>query len=408
MKKDTICAIPWMHLNFEPNGKVVPCCLTSAHNYFAGDLNTQSIEEVWNSDNMKSLRKDMIDGVEPTICNKCFDKERVTGESGRTYHNKDFKNVIDKIPTITLEDGTCTEMDLKYWDFRFSNLCNMKCRSCGPRYSSAWVPDAKKLGYTDQEKVWMIDTIDDQNNYDFLKDQINVVEKIYFSGGEPLIMPEHWQILDMLVENNRFDVKISYNTNALTLTHKNKNAIDYWKQWPPGKVQVWPSIDEIGKRAELIRAGTVWPKVEANLKELVAANIQMRPGMTIGAWNVHRLPEIINHLIDIGVIQKENFFINLLETPAHYHVSILSDKFRKRTIKKLSKFVKLHNKTYNTDITSHFAHIIHELHKPFDLTAAKNFVALTKKLDSLRKEDTYTVLPEMEDVRRNVARLSNV
>ena len=214
MKKDTICAIPWMHLNFEPNGKVVPCCLTSAHNYFAGDLNTQSIEEVWNSDNMKSLRKDMIDGVEPTICNKCFDKERVTGESGRTYHNKDFKNVIDKIPTITLEDGTCTEMDLKYWDFRFSNLCNMKCRSCGPRYSSAWVPDAKKLGYTDQEKVWMIDTIDDQNNYDFLKDQINVVEKIYFAGGEPLIMPEHWQILDMLVENNRFDVKISYNTNA--------------------------------------------------------------------------------------------------------------------------------------------------------------------------------------------------
>ena len=141
-------------------------------------------------------------------------------------------------------------MDLKYWDFRFSNLCNMKCRSCGPRYSSAWVPDAKKLGYTDQEKVWMIDTIDDQNNYDFLKDQINVVEKIYFAGGEPLIMPEHWQILDMLVENNRFDVKISYNTNALTLTHKNKNAIDYWKQWPPGKVQVWPSIDEIGKRAE--------------------------------------------------------------------------------------------------------------------------------------------------------------
>ena len=58
MKKDTICAIPWMHLNFEPNGKVVPCCLTSAHNYFAGDLNTQSIEEVWNSDEIPSKRYD--------------------------------------------------------------------------------------------------------------------------------------------------------------------------------------------------------------------------------------------------------------------------------------------------------------------------------------------------------------
>ena len=60
MKNNTICAIPWMHLNFEPNGKVVPCCLTSTHNYFAGDLSTDSIEEIWNSDNMKSLRLQMI------------------------------------------------------------------------------------------------------------------------------------------------------------------------------------------------------------------------------------------------------------------------------------------------------------------------------------------------------------
>ena len=226
MTKQTICAVPWMHLNFEPNGKVIPCCLTSVHNYFAGDLTHQTIEEIWNSDNMKSLRKDMVEGKEPEICRKCFDRERVTGESGRFYHNRDFPQVLEKIPEITLEDGTCTTMELKYWDFRFSNLCNFKCRSCGPRYSSAWVPDAKKLGLTDQEKVWSIDSVDDKTNFDFLKDQVDHVERIYFAGGEPLLMDEHWQILDMLADKKRFDVKLSYNTNASVLTYGKKNVLD--------------------------------------------------------------------------------------------------------------------------------------------------------------------------------------
>jgi radical SAM protein with 4Fe4S-binding SPASM domain len=412
----TLCAIPWMHLAFEPSGKVVPCCLTSAHSYFAGDLNKDTIEEIWNSDNMKALRKDMINGIEPKVCDKCFSREKVTGESGRIYQNRDFPEVLEKIPSITLEDGTCTEMEMKYWDFRFSNLCNMKCRSCGPRYSSAWVPDAKKLGYTDQEKVWSIENVDDQTNYDFLKDQIKNVKRIYFAGGEPLIMPEHWQILDMLVEENRFDVKLSYNTNCLVLTHAKKNIIDYWKQWKFGKLEVWPSIDEIGDRAELIRSGTVWSKVETNLKELTKYNnIILRPGITTGAWNVARLPEIITHLTEIGVIKRHptsklinynNFFINLIEHPPHYHVSILSDQYRKDTIEKLNAFIETHNAKYDTDISKSFTHILHELTKPFDLKSAKRFLSTTAQLDTLRGEDTFKTIPEMEDVRRNVNGIS--
>lgn len=411
MKKDTLCAIPWMHLNFEPNGKVVPCCLTSHHNYFAGDLTTQTIEEIWNSDNMKKLRREMMNGERPKICETCWKKEDVTGVSGRFYQNRDFPDVLEKIPSITLDDGTCTEMDLKYWDFRFSNLCNFKCRSCGPRYSSAWVPDAKKLGYTDQEKVWNIEAVGNTPKIDFLDDQIDNVKRIYFAGGEPLLMPEHWQILDKLVEKKRFDVKLSYNTNCSVLEYGQKNILDYWKQWELGKLEVWPSLDEIGERAELIRSGTVWSKVEANLKEIAKYdNIIMRPGMTIGAWNVNRLPEMITYLTDLGVIRRHpviyqyvnynNFFINLLDHPRHYHVSILPDDYRLATIEKLETFIKDYNKKYDTNIDSIFTQIFHELRQPFNPEAAKRFMSVSAEVDSLRKENIFKTIPEMEVVRK--------
>jgi radical SAM protein with 4Fe4S-binding SPASM domain len=399
--EDVICAVPWMHLAFEPSGKIVPCCLTSHHNYFAGDLNKESIEEIWNGEPMKALRKEMIEGREPKICSTCFDRERVTGESARTFHEKEFKNVIKIIPEITKPDGSVTEMKLRYWDFRFSNLCNMKCRSCGPRFSSAWVPDAKKLGWiNEQDKVWNIEQVDDKTNYDFLKDQVQYVQKVYFAGGEPLLMPEHWQILDMLVENKKFDVKISYNTNALTLTHGKKSALDYWKLWDDKKVEVWPSIDEIGERAELIRSGTVWSKVEENLKKITALeNVWIRPGITIGAWNVRRIPVILDHLIEIGVIKQqfnfENFFFNLLQNPVHYHISILPDSYKEETYKELEAYIENYNKTYKTNIGWIFAHILHELKKPHDPSAAKKFLEISKNLDTIRNEDIFKTIPEM-------------
>jgi radical SAM protein with 4Fe4S-binding SPASM domain len=401
---ETICVVPWMHLNFEPSGRVMPCCLTSTYNYDAGDLNTQTVDEIWNSDNQKALRKEMLEGKKPQICHKCFDKEPITGESGRIHHNREFPHVLESIPNITKEDGTCTEIKLRYWDFRFSNLCNYKCRSCGPRYSSAWVPDAKKMQWKmELEKVTNIDGVEEKNNYDFLEEQVHVVEKIYFAGGEPLLMPEHWQTLELLVKHKRFDVRLSYNTNCSTLQYQGQSVLDYWKQWNFGKLEVWPSIDEIGARAELIRSGTVWNKVENNLKELIKLdNIILRPGITAGAFNVFRLPEIVEYLADLGVLKEKfkfnNFYINLLEMPDNYHVSILSEEFRKDIILKLETWIPTFNARYNTNITNKFSQIIHELKKPTNEKARRRFLDVTAQLDEIRNENTYEIIPELQDL----------
>jgi len=171
MMNNTICAIPWVHLNIIPNGKVYPCCMTTDFTGYAGDLNNQTIEEIWNSDYMKKVRVEMINGEKPNMCSRCFDSEQSSGFSTRLNHNRYFSSKLAEIPVITQSDGTVEQVDLRYWDFRFSNLCNYKCRTCGPQYSSAWIPDAKELGWNVPEdaKVIEINVVDQSTNIDFLK-----------------------------------------------------------------------------------------------------------------------------------------------------------------------------------------------------------------------------------------------
>ena len=429
----TFCALPWVHMAIEPNGKIIPCCqmghLHHHNGWHAGDLNTTPIEDIWNGSVMKGLRKDMLAGIEPKICSKCFDRERAVGEgkSIRGGHNIFFKDMLKNVKEVTSEDGTCSNMSLKYWDFRFSNKCNFKCRSCGPDYSSNWVEDSKKLVYFGEEvpkeipaddprrswmtkreyslwdtKVTKTENVNNVSRYEFLRQQVKEVQKIYFAGGEPLVMDEHYFVLDLLLEQNRTDVTICYNTNTSTLKYKDKNVLDYWRKWDKDKVQVWPSIDEVGPRAELVRKGTVWSEVESNLKQIAQLDIEMIPGMTISAFNVFRIPEIIEHLISIGVITKKknysNWFLNLLYTPDYYQVTILSDRFKKEITEKLKAYIATAKEKYNTDFNESFSYVLHQLSLPHNPDAKKRFIETTYKVDTIRNENTYDVIPELNDV----------
>lgn len=403
-RSKTICALPWTHLNFEPQGKVTPCCLTAHHKYYAGDLNKDSVEDIWNSDNMKALRKQMINGEEPKICSKCFDSEKITKRSSRLHYNNMFPDVYKDIENITAEDGTCSKMELQYWDFRFSNLCNMKCRSCGPMASSLWVGDAKKLGWiSEADKLSFIDNVNNTPKIDFLKEQIKYVKRIYFAGGEPLLMKEHWEILDFLIEHERFDVKLAYNTNMSVLEYNGRKAFDYWDKWHRFQIEVWPSIDEIGSRAELIRSGTKWNKVDANLKALSKyENIFVKPNITIGAWNVGRIPEVVDYFCNINIVKNlewfnfDNFNINIIDAPVHYGLSILPYEYRQSVKDKLQTWIEEYNTKHNTNIWPNLKQVLYHLDdKEQNEKALKKFIKVTADIDRLRKEDFYSTVPEL-------------
>jgi len=405
MTQNTICALPWLHLNIIPRGKVYHCCMTSDYKTFAGDLTTQTIEEVWNGDYMKNLRKDMINGVEPKACSKCFEAERSGGSSTRLNHNKYFKSKLEEIPVITSPDGHVDNVDLKYWDFRFSNLCNYKCRTCGPEFSSSWIPEGKELGWlseADSKKTINIATVDESTNVDFLKKYVNTVEKIYFAGGEPLLMDEHWQILDMLDQAQRYNVILTYNSNLSKLTYKDKNVLDYWAKWGR-RVWLWPSIDELGERAELIRSGTNWPVVEANLRAISALNIHVSPSITVSAMNVFRIPAIIDGLIELGVIKQEyenwsNFSINVVEFSPRFHVSILTTAYRKQIKQQLEDYIANYKIKYGVDIRHLFLHLFWHLDKPQNIKWLEDFKNFTETIDTMRGESTLATIPELQEV----------
>jgi radical SAM protein with 4Fe4S-binding SPASM domain len=400
MITDKLCVIPWIHMNVESNGTVIPCCMTAAHNYTVGDANTQTIEQLWNNNAMTALRRDMINGIEPRICNKCFDQERVIGQSSRTINNQVFKNSYENIPNITNSDGTVTELKLKYWDFRFSNICNFKCRSCGPRYSSAWVPDANKMKMSVQDKVWHIEQVDNKPNYEFLKQHIDYVEKIYFAGGEPLMMQEHWDTLELIDKHNRYDVRVLYNTNLSMLAYNKRNVLDYWKNWKKGKLVVSVSIDEIDERAEYVRSGTNWTKLEENLTAVSTLdNVILWPSFTVSVYNVFRIPMIIDRLLALNVISKEfdykNFHINVLTGPDHLRINVLPMEFRREILKLYSDYCTSYKQRYNVDLGSVFDYIIDHLKQPQNESMVQKFIKYSNTLDEIRNESTFSVIPEL-------------
>lgn len=403
MTSDKLCVVPWIHLNIESDGRVVPCCLTSGHDYVVGDINSQSTSEIFNSDTMKQLRSDMIQGIEPKICNKCFDQERIINRSGRTINNAIFKTSYDNISNITNKDGSITEFKLKYWDFRFSNLCNFKCRTCGPRYSSAWVPDAKQMNFSSQDKLWHIRRVDNRPNYEFLEQHIQYVEKIHFAGGEPLMMQEHWDTLELVDRYNRYDVSVFYNTNLSILTYQNRSVLEYWKRWQPDRLRVAVSIDEIDERAEYVRSGTKWSTLEQNLSKITELdNITVVTSITVSAYNVFRIPEIIERLVDLNVIVKKhkykNFNLNILIDPEYARASTLPTLFKQEIIEKFNQFVTRFKTQYNHDLGQMFKCVIEHLKQDSNPDNLAQFIKFNTSLDNIRQENMVLMIPELKNI----------
>ena len=311
------CIIPWMHLHTWPNKNVYPCCMGDMNESLVGSLANNSLEEIWNNDKMRELRVDMLNDVENDMCKRCWTQENSGHPSLRNSFNENYEHLHHRWDQ-TQADGT-TEYAPVYWDFRFSNICNMRCRSCGPQLSSGWYEDTKKRwGSLPQDVGDLTDRTPEL--WEQIEPLFETVEEIYFAGGEPLIMEEHYRILNRLIEMGRTHVKLRYNSNMSRLRYKNLDIISAWQHFE--NVEVGASLDSWGERAEYIRKGTIWPDIEANMLRIrrEAPHVRMYISATVGIFNSLTLREYYTHMVNKGIIKPYEMWFNPIQEPPYLAV----------------------------------------------------------------------------------------
>ncbi|MDP7196697.1 MAG: twitch domain-containing radical SAM protein, partial [SAR202 cluster bacterium] len=279
------CMAPWIHMHMWPNGETFPCCITPANenNKGMGNFNNTTVKELWNCDTMKKLRSNMLNEKPSKECTRCYELE----ESGNVWTlrkdlNGRFSEKFYRVEQ-THTDGSHDDPQFYYWDIRFNNLCNMKCRTCGPEFSTSWWQDYPHLK---NNKNSLIALTNKPTFWEEIRPFVDNIESVYFAGGEPLITDEHYTMLDIWLEQKKNDIHISYTTNFSRLKHKGKNVLEYWRQF--NNVDVVASLDGSYKRGEWIRKGTRWSKIVANRNEMkeMLPNTMFGITPTVSVFNV--------------------------------------------------------------------------------------------------------------------------
>lgn len=398
---DTFCVLPWIHLNTWPNGNVYPCCLTDWREDI-GNLKDATLEQLWNSGKMKELRKYMLEGKKHDNCRKCFQQEENGLDSTRTSSNRHFKKHIPSITNNTLKNGHNNDFKLIYWDFRFSNLCNMKCRMCGSFLSSKWYEDDLKIfGGSELDRALI--NVNDYSKKDiqlYLEEFMDDVEEIYFAGGEPLLMDEHYYILEELNRKERYDVRLRYNTNLGYLKYKKWDNVKLWEKFK-ANVAIFASIDGFGKTAEYSRKGTKWPIVEGNLKRLIDLEFNTHISATTSIFTVWEVPDLVDKMLEMGLSIYNIQLNNVLTNPWYYNINILPDDLKDKIKEKYTKHL---NSFEDEEIKEALKPKYESIFRFMDeepqmdvVLLRKGFRLMTDKIDKGRKEDFATTFPYLAD-----------
>ena len=309
-RPESLCMAPWTHTYLSPQTERRMCCASRepAQNFEqyidtaagTGTYTPITLEQHWNSDHMRSVRKRMLAGETLPECEVCNDRLLNT-DVYRTYFWHLFKHKYDDIAATTDATGHTTMQPVS-WDYRFSNLCNFKCRTCGDMLSSSWETEQKQNSMTDwsnPKNGWMrpeirtqITAFQDQQIEQEFADAVEQhrVEEIYWVGGEPLMYEQHWRYMRRIVElNDGGRVYARYNTNLSRVDYRGCNLyrdiLSRIRDW-----QICASLDGTGATGEYIRTGLDYRTFISNFAQGVAIQQnrrQMRldftltlPGMT--------------------------------------------------------------------------------------------------------------------------------
>lgn len=325
-RHNTLCMAPWTHTYLSPQTERRMCCASRepAQN-FEQYIDTASgtgryipitLDEHWNSEHMRSVRRRMMAGETLPECTVCNDKLLNT-DVYRSYFNRLFAHKYDEAMIATDATGYTTMKPVS-WDYRFSNLCNFKCRMCGDMLSSSWETEQRQHNMTDwsnSKNNWMLPEVrkqisqfqDTQIEKEFAEAvEQHRVEEIYWVGGEPLMYEQHWRYMKRIIElGDGKNVYARYNTNLSRVdyvgTNLYRDVLAHLRDW-----QICASLDGTGATGEYIRTGLDYGSWRLNFKqglEIAKHSRQMRIDFTLtlpGLFEVERIQQLADELgVDI-------------------------------------------------------------------------------------------------------------
>jgi MoaA/NifB/PqqE/SkfB family radical SAM enzyme len=385
------CVLPWISIEASPIGTVRPCCLaddeivdSTGQRY---RLNTAEFAEIRHSKHMRDLRQEFLFDQRPETCRRCWAVEDSGGKSKRQYTLERLHNIVSN-QTWTVEPG-----DLMFVDLKLGNICNLKCRICGSWSSSQFaveeITHSKQRDRDSFHNVMLREGRWPRNSPDFwnqLTDYMGELRYLEFTGGEPFLIQEHFDLLQQLVDaGHSKNIEIHYNTNG---TQYPEAAPAIWQHFR--HVEIAFSIDDIGDRFEYQRSNAEWSEVLDNIGRFRAlrkemTNISLQVCSTVNIFNVFSLPELSlwNRSGDFDFV-----YWNMLHDAPEWSIAHLPDSAKEQASQQLL------SAEVDPRDRAEFARIVEFMRQgeSWDGTELRRKI---DQLDQRRQQDIRTVLPEL-------------
>ena len=387
----TICMLPWISIEASPTGTVRPCCLAK-EDINGIDLRTHTLEDAYKSNYMQNLRQQFRNGEKPETCNRCWEEESAGRDSKRIHSRIRLKELYEQV-----DWQNDTPNQLWFVDLKLGNICNLKCRICGSWSSSKWAAeemDYLPKGSNKKEHIaytWLKQGKWPEESplfWDNLKSLLPHIKYFEFTGGEPWLIQEHWDLLQYAADNGYSkNIDIHYNTNA---TQRLGPHTMVWDKF--GRVDIAFSVDNVGQRFEYERYGAEWKLANDIIdtvhwtKKVDTPNITTQLCFTINIQNVYYLDELLDWADTKGF---GSVYFNMLHSPDHMSVQYMTPVAKELVLNKLKTHFWKSDK-YQQEINN----IINFIENGLGSDGSE-FMRQMKRTDTYRKQNFMDTHPEI-------------
>ena len=326
----TFCMLPFMHIYGTAGGDIVPCC--EAQEVPLNNPGETALES-WNNENYKELRRALTNNERPERCEVCWHNEDSGIVSNRQQWEEDNWNEF--ADEIEVNDDYSVTNSPKWIELKVSNFCNLKCIMCSTHSSYKRVKDLDIITKY-QEKGHETRLLRPTTLFDSLNKWPDLWEHVHtlqFTGGEPIINQEHYDLLDSIPQHLKHKIKLRYASNLSHIKFKKYDLVKIWNEFKTVNIKI--SMDGVGDVYNFIRQDGDWDNVYANMMVLDSEpTIDVAAGITIQSHNIYHMPEFYDFWKHSDI--KLRFITaNILQTPRYLAPSVWPEEYREAIINKL-------------------------------------------------------------------------